>query len=216
MLRSLLLACTAAVILAETPAKAAGGTFSNPTPIAIPTSGGASSPYPSDILVSGIAEAVTSVTVTLHDFGHTWPADVDVLLVGPGGENLVLMSDVGAGIPVSGVTLVFSDTASAQLDSSGITSGTWLPSNQAVGAADVFPPPAPAPSGATALATFAGTNPNGLWSLYVVNDSAGDAGVIAGGWSLRVPEPGAAGSSLAAVLALLGVAARGRGGRRRS
>jgi hypothetical protein len=213
MLRALLLACSAATFAAA-PLAAAARTFSNPTPIAIPVGGGASSPYPSDILVSGIAEPLASVTVTLREFGHTWPADVDVLLVGPGGENLILMSDVGAGIPVSGVTLVFSDAASSPLASSEITSGTWRPSNQAIVGADSFPPPAPVPSSATALAAFVGTNPNGLWSLYVVNDSAGDEGVIAGGWSLRVPEPGPAGS-LAAVVVLLGVAALGRGGRPR-
>jgi uncharacterized repeat protein (TIGR01451 family) len=30
------------------------------------------------------------------------------------------------------------------------------------------------------------SNPNGAWSLYVFDDSPGDAGVIAGGWSLNL------------------------------
>ena len=216
MLRALLFACTAAAILAADAGTAATRTFSNATPIAIPASGDAASPYPSGLLVSGLLDPVETVTVTLRDFGHTWPADVDVLLVGPEGQNLLLMSDVGAGIPVSGVTLVFSDAASSQLGSgSEITSGTWLPSNQAVGLPDAFPPPAPALSGATLLEVFAGTDPNGEWSLYVVNDSAGDAGQIAGGWSLTLPEPGAAGG-LAAAAALLALGVRGRGARRRA
>ncbi|HET9315967.1 MAG TPA: hypothetical protein VFQ51_10275, partial [Vicinamibacteria bacterium] len=31
---------------------------------------------------------------------------------------------------------------------------------------------------------FAGTNPNGTWSLYVANDALGGTGTVAGGWSI--------------------------------
>lgn len=210
MLRPLFAACASAALVALLPAPGAAGTFSNPTPIAIPLPGGPASPYPSDLVVSGVLDPVTTATVTLYGFEHTWPADVDVLLVGPEGESLVLMSDVGAGASVSGITLVFSDDAASSLGTDPLTSGTWLPTNRDDGAPDVFPPPAPTPSGATLLEVFAGTDPNGVWSLYVVNDSAGDAGQIAGGWSLTLPEPGAAGG-LSAVLALLVLVARGKG-----
>ena len=50
---------------------------------------------------------------------------------------------------------------------------------------DSFPAPAPAPSAATTLATFNGSNPNGTWSLYVKDDGAPDSGSIAGGWCLN-------------------------------
>src|SRR5262249_59378885 len=63
-----------------------------------------------------------------------------------------------------------------------ITSGTYRPVN--VGATDAFPAPAPTPSGAGTLQAFAGTNPNGTWKLYVVDDQTGNAGSIAGGWSV--------------------------------
>jgi hypothetical protein len=52
------------------------------------------------------------------------------------------------------------------------------------GGGDTFPTSAPSPSAATSLSAFAGTNPNGVWSLYVVDDLGGDVGLIAGGWSL--------------------------------
>ncbi len=71
--------------------------------------------------------------------------------------------------------------------------------------ATVLPSPAPAGPHATGLSTFSGTDPNGTWSLYVFDDSVGDAGSIAGGWSLSLsavqPVNGAADLSLTATAA---------------
>jgi uncharacterized repeat protein (TIGR01451 family) len=51
-------------------------------------------------------------------------------------------------------------------------------------------PPYPAGTGFwtnnPTLAAFNGVNPNGVWSLYVVDDSSSDNGTIAGGWSLNI------------------------------
>src|SRR5215813_10739977 len=46
-------------------------TFSNTNPITIPLVGNAS-PYPSSIAVSGLSGTITSVTVTLTGFNHTF------------------------------------------------------------------------------------------------------------------------------------------------
>jgi len=62
--------------------------FSNATSISIPALGSAT-PYPSNILVSGLTGTITKVTVTLSGFSHTAPDDVDVLLVGPAGKSLL-------------------------------------------------------------------------------------------------------------------------------
>ncbi|HMJ09459.1 MAG TPA: hypothetical protein VK468_10665, partial [Pyrinomonadaceae bacterium] len=67
--------------------------FSNTTPIAIPVSGSAT-PYPSAINVSGVIFG-GNIIVDLVGFDHTFPNDVDIMLQGPGGQNLVVMSDVG-------------------------------------------------------------------------------------------------------------------------
>ena len=38
----------------------------------------------------------------------------------------------------------------------------------------------------SALSVFDGTDPNGTWKLYVVDDAADDTGAITGGWSLHI------------------------------
>src|SRR5205823_7554770 len=67
------------------PARAATQTFTNPAAITIPSGPGAASPYPSTINVSGFTGSVVKVTVTLNNISHTFPDDVDILLVGPTG-----------------------------------------------------------------------------------------------------------------------------------
>lgn len=175
--------------------------FSNSAPITIPSSGtsGPASPYPSTITVSGLPGVVTDVNVTLTGVSHTFPDDIDILLVGPGGQTLVLMSDCGGGSGITGITLTFDDSAATSLpDSTLIAAGTYKPTNY--GAGDTFAAPAPAgpyndpaPAGAATLASvFNGIAPNGTWSLFVVDDAGGDTGSISGGWSLDITTTGAA------------------------
>lgn len=143
------------------------------------------SPYPSSIGVSGLAGTISKVTVKLNNITHTFPDDVDVLLVGPTGANAIIMSDAGGGTDATNVTLVFDDAAPSPLpDLSALTSGTFQPTNYAP--ADTFPAPAPVPSGGSALSVFNGTNPNGVWRLFVRDDQLGDVGSFAGGWCLTI------------------------------
>ncbi|MFM6345350.1 MAG: Calx-beta domain-containing protein, partial [Dolichospermum sp.] len=51
---------------------------------------------------------------------------------------------------------------------------------------DFFNSPAPGGPYGTDFSVFNGINPNGTWSLYVVDDAGGDVGTIAGGWSLNI------------------------------
>jgi subtilisin-like proprotein convertase family protein len=162
-------------------------TFQNTTPIAVPGEGtsGPAAPYPSVISVVDMPTTVTAVTVTLSAISHTWPADIDVLLVGPAGQHTLLMSDAGGGTNILNVTLTFDQSAEDSLPSSGpIMSGTYLPTN--FGDGDIFAAPAPGGPYDVSLDVFDGTNPNGTWSLYVVDDAGGDVGTIGGGWSLTV------------------------------
>src|SRR3989454_1101750 len=148
---------------------------------------GAGTPYPSAINVTGMGGTISNVTVTLRNLRHTWTRDIDVLLVGPTGQTVIVMSDAGSG-GANSVTLTLSDAAAAALPLTGLVSGTFRPANYAdasVGG-DNFPSPAPAgPYGAT-LSAFNGQGANGTWSLYVYDDGPGDQGSLAGGWSLTL------------------------------
>ncbi len=175
--------------------------FANTAPITIPSTGSAS-PYPSPITVSGLTGTISDVNVGLRGLSHTWPDDVAVLLAGPGGRNVILMSDAGGGDitcggggPVSNVNLTFDDQAAQQLpDGSQIFSGTYRPiqgtTNADCGSPRplVFPGPAPAPSPSygTTLSVFNGAAPNGTYSLYVFDDTSPDGGSISGGWTLDI------------------------------
>src|SRR3712207_3989077 len=72
-------------------------------------------PYPSTITVSGEQTLVTDVNVTLNGLGHSLADDVDILLVGPGGQAVMLMSDAGGADGVAGLTLTFDDAAAGSL-----------------------------------------------------------------------------------------------------
>ncbi len=149
---------------------------------------GAAAPYPSTIDVTGAGAFTGQVSVQLVDVTHTYPRDLDILLVSPTGENLVLMSDVG-GSPQNGpATLTFSDSAVGEVDfSTALTTGTYRPTNgNSSGSADRWPAPAPTPSSATTLATFTNQNPNGAWRLFVNDGDVQNVGTIGGGWCLNI------------------------------
>lgn len=163
-------------------------TVANATTIVVPgagtgaITGAPSNPYPSTINVSGITGTVTKVTATLTGFSHTFPGDVDILLAGPQGQKIILMSDVGSGTDALNTTLTFDDAG--PVIGATVVSGTFRPTN--IGTGDPFPAPAPvAPFGST-LSSFNGVDPNGAWNLFVVDDAGLDTGSIAGGWSLTI------------------------------
>jgi subtilisin-like proprotein convertase family protein len=160
-------------------------TFENTSAITIPT-GSQAALYPSPIAASKLRRGkILDINVILRIFMHSFPDDVDVLLVGPRGHNAVIMSDVGGSSDVSNVTLLFDDEAASFLpDNAQLDTGFFKPTN--IGVGDTFPSPAPAPSGLMELSTFDRTRPNGTWSLYVVDEANPDGGQFAGGWTLEI------------------------------
>ncbi len=161
-------------------------------------------PYPSVINVSGFTGTVTDVNVLLNGFTYPFPEDVDVLLVAPNGTSVLVMSDIGGnndgvGDPVSNINLVFDDQAAnfAPMDTL-LLPGTYRPTDDdddpgefVPGHADTFLPPAPMTPGGSSLAAFNGINPNGTWSLFVVDDDPGppQPGSFSG-WCLDITTTG--------------------------
>ncbi len=164
-------------------------TFANTDPIAI-NSYGSAMPFPSRIVVSGFeAATITDVDLVLKGYSHTSPDDVDVMLVAPFGRNAMMMSDIGVK-SVTGLTIHLDDEAEADLPSYQFlsTSGAFRPKNynDNVGLDAFDTTYAPAPSGSVALSTFDGGDPNGEWWLFVRDDLAGTAGIVAFGWELTI------------------------------
>lgn len=151
--------------------------------------------YPSVINVSGLTGVVTKVTVTFA-VTSTFPDDFDILLVGPTGAMSLVMSDAGgSGDPVN-VTYTFDQDAAALMPDGPTTivpAGTFRPSNYAglatpePGGQDNFPMAGGLMSYPANFNVFNGTNPNGDWKLYVVDDQVLDtANSLPNGWSIDI------------------------------
>ncbi len=177
-------------------------TFSNTNFVAVNTDTSPPTeaiPYPSSIGVAGLnGQVVTKVTVTLRNFSHTFPSDVDILLVGPQGQKAILMANAGGQdrYSVTNLTLVFDDDATNSLPLfTNLVSGTFKPTNGYLdpyfGYSSLpFNFPLPAPPGnsnsLSSLSLFKNTDPSGTWNLFVVSDVSGDSGMISNGWSLNL------------------------------
>lgn len=139
-------------------------------------------PYPSTIAVSGMSGTVSKVTVTLSNLEHTWPADMEILLLGPQGQSVLLLADIGRGKDIANIELVFDDEAGTAVPSP-IVSGTYLPTSN--GATSFTTPVPVGPYGST-MSALQGSDPNGDWKLYMFDDVADDTGSLNGGWSIHI------------------------------
>ena len=176
---------------------ATSGAFASSGKILVPSSGTGSSsgggapagPYPATVNVSGLGGTITRVKVLLRGVRHSYPGDMDLLLVGPTGARIMILSDVGSQNPsgspnsLTGVDLLLDDGAPAMTGAALVT-GTYAPTDGAfdsgvVGETLAAPAPGP-PYSNTFAAAFNGTNPNGTWSLYAVDDFSLDLGSIDG------------------------------------
>jgi subtilisin-like proprotein convertase family protein len=163
---------------------ASSASFGNTTVISVPASG-AATPYPSSITVTGLTGQLVRVTVTLVDLSHGHVPDLDILLVGPGGQTVLLLSDCCHSAPISRVTPMFDDFGRRLTAGTAVASGATKPVNLDVDT-DTFPPPAPPGPYGGRLSVFNGTDPNGTWRLFVHDDQPEHEGSIAGGWSLTL------------------------------
>ncbi len=152
-------------------------------------------PYPSTINVAGLNGVIAKATVTLTNFSHTHPNDVDIMLASPGGQNMLILANDGGANAINNVMLTLDDSAATPVPASGtIVTATNRPNPVLPVAA--FPSPAPPAPYATNLSASYGSNPNGAWNLFVIDDTTLDTGSIASGWILALTTasvvPGAA------------------------
>lgn len=167
--------------------------FCSSTPFRIPVAPLTSGPaelYPSSVEVSGIGAGDFKVTVTVRRMSHTFAADIDMLVVGPTNETVMLLSDVGRGSDYNVATLTFDDEAANIVAppevGADIPSGTYKPTADPAEPDDIMVAPAPAGPYGSSFAVFAGTNPNGTWRLYVQDDITSDVGGIGEGWCVNI------------------------------
>ncbi len=199
--------CAAVIVIALTPASPAhSASFASPAAIPIadgtgapPHTRGLASPYPSSITVSEFSATVSRVTVTLRDITHPNPDDLDMMLVGPRGQNVVLLSDAGAELRRS----TTSRSRSTMPRRAGPrTRRPWArrPTSQPTilaGSAKRRSTSSrrrrrrsrAALTVASRCRRFRGTNPNGRWTLYVTDDRPGGTGSVASGWALDITTP---------------------------
>ena len=154
-------------------------TFTNATDVPVPDLGVATS----TITVSGAGPWLTGVNARTF-IRHTWNQDLDVTLTSPAGTVVTLTSDNGGSLDDVFNGTVWDDNADPgnQVPFPGdnfaasrlVTSHTFV---DGVASSPLAPE--------EALGAFVGENPNGVWTLTISDDSAGDSGSL-GGWSLEV------------------------------
>jgi Ca2+-binding RTX toxin-like protein len=122
--------------------------------------------------------------VTIKNFARNDSSEeVRMLLVGPAGQTTLLYDHVLVADDEINVTFTLDDEAPGPLQNPIVPGGSYKPTQ--VAGCSTFPAPAPAAPYGVALSAFDGTDPNGTWSLYVVDDFDGNSGSI-GGWSLDI------------------------------
>jgi hypothetical protein len=162
---------------------------------------GPANEFPSTIAVSGVPGTVTKVTVTLIGYSSSSPDDTDALIVGPNGQQVMLMSDACGINPntLQDDNWTFDDSASTFVSNNGpcgdFEDESFKPSNYEDPSLDDFTS-AGGPAGPylNSLALLAGGSPNGAWNLFVFDDNSSFHGFDFSAWALNLdiqPPPAA-------------------------
>ncbi|RPH92849.1 hypothetical protein EHM69_11850, partial [candidate division KSB1 bacterium] len=132
-------------------------------------SGGASSDTTlCSITVSGLPTALTDVEVEIDSLMHTYDGDLHIYLQGPTGLRVLLSNDNGSSSE-NYLHTRFSDAATTLITAgSAPFTGTYKPEE--------------------ALSAYDGTDPNGIWTLRISDDSGGDSGAVFS-WRIQVKTP---------------------------
>ena len=123
----------------------------------------------SPIDVSGLGARLLSISATVS-ITHPNGSQLDMFLTSPSGTRIDLATDLGNGVADIYQGTTFDDAADAPISDvtapiAGETFGTVIPEG--------------------ALGAFLGENPNGTWTLTVVDDTGGTTGKL-DGWTLHL------------------------------
>jgi subtilisin family serine protease len=161
---------------------------------------GVGEPYPAEFILSGgppvAGSNPDSIEVRINGFSHTATGEVSFLLEGPNGARILLQSGVGLNEDANNISYTFRDDGQVMTENSVITTNLTYKSTAydsinfpAPGPGVSYNSPGPLNNGTATLAsTFGGINPNGVWRLYVKDESLGDRGRV-NSWSVIVRQP---------------------------
>jgi subtilisin-like proprotein convertase family protein len=164
--------------------------FESSEPLQIPAfrnsrGSGTASQYPSIINVTDLpaGAVIVDVKLRLSHLTHQRVADLDALLVSPGGAAMVPFSDCGFDSP--DIDLTLSDSAQLAVpETASLSTGAYRPANYGA-TIDRFPGFSPGNQRGFGFSTFRGSDPSGEWQLKLVDDRAGAVGSLRS-WSLEI------------------------------
>ncbi len=150
--------------------------FANTTAVAIPAGPAV---VTSTITVAGAATYLWDVDITTF-MTHTFSGDLDVTIQSPAGTIVTLTTDNGGANDNVFNGTVWDDDANP-LGQVPYTSNNGVVTDQVYANLVLASPLIPE----EALAAFVGENPNGVWTLTISDDAAGDSGSL-DQWSLNL------------------------------
>ncbi len=178
--------------------------FTFPANVAVPDGNGNGLALATNL--SGLGSLMTQVTVSL-DITGGFNGDLYAYLAGPSGGFAVLLNRTGVtagnafGYSDTGFNITFDDSANNHdihfyqssaynLDGGGGLTGDWSSDGRAI---DPLSSPSlfDTTASSATLASFTGTNPNGTWTLFLADMSAGGISTL-NDWTVNittVPEP---------------------------
>ncbi|MEO6612515.1 MAG: proprotein convertase P-domain-containing protein, partial [Chitinophagaceae bacterium] len=152
-------------------------TFNNTT--AVPISTGAPAVVTSTMTVSGAPTYLYRLILTTF-ITHTFASDLDITIASPSGTVVTLTTDNGGSFDNVFNGTVWDDKANpgGQVP---YTSNNGLAMDQVYADNVLASPLAPEEP----LAAFVGENPNGVWTITISDDAAGDGGAL-NSWSMQL------------------------------
>ncbi|MBL8196605.1 MAG: proprotein convertase P-domain-containing protein [Blastocatellia bacterium] len=150
--------------------------FPNNTPVTIPTGPAV---VTSTITVSGAAPYLFDVDLTTF-ITHTFNGDLDITLTSPSGTVVTITTDNGGGSDNVFNGTLFDDDANPMGQVPYTINNGVTTDHSYVNLVTATPLTPEEP-----LAAFIGENPNGVWTLTISDDAAGDGGAL-NSWNLDI------------------------------